>query len=173
MASSFIPQIIPAESWKQLTPNKAYAVRSNLGETVYFKFGPGGVYLAVMSSPQPGRVLSTIDIAKGTPALVGKMVEGEQGCIGRGSDCTVKINHAIMSRRHLEINLHGNILVIKDLGSTNGTAIYTENILLDIEDYIENHPPEKAAESTIDEYREAFGPALDDFLKKYSENKKG
>jgi hypothetical protein len=61
----------------------------------------------------------------------------------------------------------GNILMVKDLGSTNGSYFHTQCEHFDIDSYVESHPPKDAADSTLDAIHEAFGPTLDDFLKDY------
>jgi hypothetical protein len=105
-------------------------------------------------------------------AVLGRIKDKEMTLIGRANDCPIKVSHAVMSRQHLEIRLDGNVLLVKDLGSTNGTFYHTDNIAFDVEEYIAKHPTDKAAESTMDEIAEAFGPTLSDFLKRYQEFKK-
>ncbi len=43
--------------------------------------------------------------------------------IGRGNQCDIVIPGTHLSRRHVEINIEGNHLRIKDLGSANGTYL--------------------------------------------------
>ncbi|MEN6449286.1 MAG: FHA domain-containing protein [Thermoguttaceae bacterium] len=43
--------------------------------------------------------------------------------IGRGGDATLKIAHRMISRRHCEIYDAGGLLMIRDLGSLNGTVV--------------------------------------------------
>jgi DNA-binding NtrC family response regulator len=47
-------------------------------------------------------------------------------CIGRGEDCEVRINDALVSRRHAV--LHLNPLSIEDAGSANGTKLGAERL---------------------------------------------
>jgi pSer/pThr/pTyr-binding forkhead associated (FHA) protein len=43
--------------------------------------------------------------------------------IGRGNQCDIVIPGTHLSRRHVEINIEGNHLRVKDLGSANGTYL--------------------------------------------------
>lgn len=43
--------------------------------------------------------------------------------IGRGPECEVVILHRSVSRRHAEIQVEGGKMVLRDLGSTNGTLV--------------------------------------------------
>ena len=58
--------------------------------------------------------------------LAGKhfIIPSERGTvIGRGNQCDIVIPGTHLSRRHVEINIEGNHLRIKDLGSANGTYL--------------------------------------------------
>lgn len=55
--------------------------------------------------------------------LEGKVV------IGRSPDCDVVIDSPKLSRRHAELNLRGNALVVLDLGSSNGTFLNGNKIV--------------------------------------------
>lgn len=60
--------------------------------------------------------------------------------IGRGSDCDLTLRSKWVSRNHAQIHLSGNILWLRDLGSTNGTMINQKRIkeaeLLEVGDHI-------------------------------------
>jgi hypothetical protein len=162
--------------WKQLTPNKVYGVRADREDDIHLRFGPGGMYISILSasplSASPtGRVINSVTLEEGDLAVLGRLKDKESVTMGRANECGIKVAHAVMSRQHLEIKLDGNVLLLKDLGSTNGTFYHIDNIVFDIDDYIVNHPPEKAAESTMDEMHEAFGKEFDDFLKRYKDAK--
>ena len=45
------------------------------------------------------------------------------GTLGRSEECDMIINHESLSRRHAEIGIEQEKLVLKDLGSTNGTFV--------------------------------------------------
>jgi hypothetical protein len=168
----FLPKTVPDESWQQLTGNKAYAFRCTKDDFICLRFGQGhGVYTMVVADNGDGRVVNTIDFETGQPTLSGKIPAHVSTCIGRTGECGIKIMHAIVSRQHLSLRLEGPILLVKDLGSTNGTYCHKENTFLDIDNYLESHPLNKVEESTLDAIHELFGPTLDDFLKNYSKQK--
>lgn len=173
-----MPRAVPPELWKQLTSNRTYAIRAQMDDDIHLRFGPGGIYVSILSasplSASPnGRVVNAVSLEEGDLTVLGRIKDKETVIVGRSNDCPIKVSHAVMSRQHLEIHLDGNILLVKDLGSTNGTFYHTDNVTFDVEDYIANHPTDKAHESTMDEIQEAFGgPALSDFLKRYEESKK-
>ena len=165
----FVPKAIPEASWSQLTPNLDYAVRAEKNETIFLRFGPGqGIYLAISPAPS-GRLVHSVDFETGEPTLLARMPEGQPIVIGRISECLIKIMHAIVSRRHAEIRLDGNIVVLRDLGSTNGTFLAPDTPHFDIAGYLKNYPLEGAEERTLDSIHELFGPTLDDFLRRYSQ----
>lgn len=171
------PRAVPADMWKQLTPNKVYAIRANMDDDIHLRFGPGGMFISILaasplSAAPTGRVINSVSLEEGDLAVLGRIKEKEVATVGRANECTIKIAHAVMSRQHIELTMDGNILLIKDLGSTNGTFYHTDNVIFDVEDYIASHPPEKAKESTMDEIHEAFGVTIDDFLTRYKESKK-
>ena len=60
---------------------------------------------------QPIAELSCVDIGLGVNS------------IGRGEDCQITIPHGSVSTIHCEIVCNNNVLVVRDLGSTNGTFI--------------------------------------------------
>lgn len=162
--------------WKQLTPNRVYAIRAEREDDIHLRFGPGGIFISILSasplsSSPNGRVVNLVSLEEGDLAVIGRLKDKETAIAGRSNECPIKISHAVMSRSHLEIRLDGNVLLVKDLGSTNGTFFHTDNVVFDVEDYIAKHPTDKAAESTMDEIAEAFGPTLADFLKRYQEFK--
>lgn len=167
----FSPKEMPPEAWHQLPPHHPYAFRVNPDDTLYFRFGQGhGVYISVAPAIA-GRAVHNINIDTSESTVIGKIPEREMVCVGRTSECAVKIMHAIISRIHLKFQLEGNVLVVEDPGSTNGTFFLNELKHFDIEDYLQRYPIEQAAERTMDSIHEAFGPTLDDFLRSYSQKK--
>jgi hypothetical protein len=113
--------------------------------------------------------VNNVSFENGELTLLARMPEGQPIVIGRISECLIKIMHAIVSRRHVEIRLDGNVVVLRDLGSTNGTFLAPGTPHFDIASYLESHPLEGAEERTLDNVHEEFGPTLDDFLRRYSE----
>src|ERR1041384_5695987 len=62
--------------------------------------------------------------------LTGRTYElkAEKTTVGRVSDNAFEIPEASVSSHHAELTLRGNDLLVKDLGSTNGTFINGEKI---------------------------------------------
>ncbi len=164
-----VPKATPDDAWKQLSPNRDYAVLCNPQDTIYFRFGQGRSMFMSLEPSATVRTLNSIDFENGEPALIAKLNPDEKNVLGRTSDCSVKVMHAIISRQHLEMMLKGNVLIVRDLGSTNGSYISVHNKHFDIEEYLQAHPLKEAQESTMDWVHEAFGPDIDTFLKNYSE----
>ena len=48
--------------------------------------------------------------------------------IGRALDCDISILEPSLSRKHAELHLVGDDLVVRDLGSVNGTWVNAEKI---------------------------------------------
>lgn len=167
----FIPKDLSEESWQPLTPNVDYAILCGKDNHVHLRFGPVHGLFVGLAPSSTGRLVNSVDPQNGTMALLGKLSADGKTVFGRTSDCTINLKHAIVSRRHLEATLRGNILVVRDLGSTNGTFVFKDIPHFDIAQYLKSHPLDKSEESTLDSIHEAFGPTLDDFLKNYSQSK--
>jgi hypothetical protein len=56
------------------------------------------------------------------------MIAGERMLIGRGIDCEVRIDDSAVSEHHACIYFQHGKLIVKDLGSTNGTRVNRERI---------------------------------------------
>lgn len=99
--------------------------------------------VTVAMQPDPARATGTVDIvseakvdhevapAAGMPAGSAPRLEGVAGTfgltkaitrIGRGADADIRLDDPGVSRHHAEIRV-GHDVVIKDLGSTNGTYV--------------------------------------------------
>ena len=50
-------------------------------------------------------------------------VDASPFAVGRGADCELQIASAALSRRHAEIGRFGDVFVISDLGSSNGSEV--------------------------------------------------
>ena len=62
--------------------------------------------------------------------LVGKLHMLSEGSkiMGRGDDCDIVINDARVSRHHVELSMHSEKVVVRDMGSTNGTFVNGKRI---------------------------------------------
>jgi diguanylate cyclase (GGDEF)-like protein len=62
--------------------------------------------------------------------LLGKLFPLNEGIsiLGRSPDIEIVINDSRISRQHLEITVDGETVVLKDLGSTNGTFVNGEKV---------------------------------------------
>ncbi len=49
--------------------------------------------------------------------------------IGRHDDCQIRIRSSLVSRRHCELFEEGNNLILRDLGSSNGTFVNDKRVL--------------------------------------------
>jgi pSer/pThr/pTyr-binding forkhead associated (FHA) protein len=43
--------------------------------------------------------------------------------VGRGPECHVRPNSELISRQHCLLRVRGSVIVVRDLGSTNGTLV--------------------------------------------------
>jgi predicted component of type VI protein secretion system len=57
-----------------------------------------------------------------------KLIDGVNS-IGRHDDCLIRIRSAQVSRRHCEIVAEGDTLMVRDLGSSNGTFVNGKRVL--------------------------------------------
>jgi hypothetical protein len=91
--------------------------------------------------PLPGMRAHSTDTGAQEPPVVGRpgtrtshvlVVDGpgtkhvlEQGSnvLGRGTEADVRLPDTGVSRKHADVQLHGNTVVVEDLGSTNGTLV--------------------------------------------------
>jgi len=63
------------------------------------------------------------------PPLAPVRIEaGQEVTLGRSTDCTLQLPAAGASRRHASVLLRGGTVVLKDLGSTNGTFVNGERV---------------------------------------------
>ena len=57
-----------------------------------------------------------------------RLVDGVNS-IGRHDDCLIRIRSSQVSRRHCEVLMEGDTLVVRDLGSSNGTFVNGKRVL--------------------------------------------
>src|SRR5213593_4413573 len=62
-------------------------------------------------------------VAKGKTTLKEIPLAGLHTVIGRKNDCGLRIPSPLVSRQHCELSCSGSKLVVKDLGSSNGTFV--------------------------------------------------
>src|SRR4051812_20440992 len=119
----FVPKSTQDDAWKPLVQHRDYAVLSDAGNPVFIRFGQGhGMYMSVDTMPA-ARMINSLDFGTGEPAVLGKLSADVKTVLGRTSECAIKVMHAIVSRNHLELTGKSNVLILRDLGSTNGTFV--------------------------------------------------
>ena len=83
-----------------------------LSGTALMELGTGGWSLVADSGPEKGQVIPIMDRVE----------------IGRALECDISILEPALSRKHAELELVGDDLVLRDLGSVNGTYVNGEKI---------------------------------------------
>ena len=83
-----------------------------LSGTALIEIGSGSWSLVADSGPEKGQVIPIVERVE----------------IGRALDCDLSILEPALSRKHAEIEPDGDKLIIRDLGSINGTWVNAEKI---------------------------------------------
>ena len=83
-----------------------------LSGTALMELGTGSWSLVAGSGPEKGQVIPIMDRVE----------------IGRALECDISILEPSLSRKHAELELVGDDLVLRDLGSVNGTYVNGEKI---------------------------------------------
>lgn len=83
-----------------------------LSGTALLEMGTGGWAIRADSGPEKGQIIPV----------------KEKIIIGRALECDISILEPGLSRRHAEMNLVGDELTLKDLGSSNGTYVNGEKV---------------------------------------------
>lgn len=83
-----------------------------LSGTALMELGTGSWSLVADSGPEKGQVIPIMDRVE----------------IGRALECDISILEPALSRKHAELELVGDDLVLRDLGSINGTYVNGEKI---------------------------------------------
>ena len=83
-----------------------------LSGTALLDIGTGGWSIVADSGPEKGQVIAV----------------KEKILIGRALECDISILEPGLSRRHAELDLIGDELTLKDLGSSNGTYVNADKI---------------------------------------------
>jgi len=55
-------------------------------------------------------------------------IHGEKAVIGRISECHIQIGLGVVSRKHCELTVQGKTLLVRDLGSSNGTYVNNRRV---------------------------------------------
>lgn len=84
--------------------------------------------LAPSPSPEPADPVESILFARAPAVLTlsnGQRIELHDGTymVGRNLDCDIVVSDTNVSRHHAELSCAGGEVVIRDLGSTNGTKV--------------------------------------------------
>jgi len=83
-----------------------------LSGTALMELGTGSWSLVAGSGPEKGQIIPIMDRVE----------------IGRALECDISILEPALSRKHAELELQGDDLVIRDLGSVNGTHVNGEKV---------------------------------------------
>jgi pSer/pThr/pTyr-binding forkhead associated (FHA) protein len=83
-----------------------------LSGTALMELGTGAWSLVADSGPEKGQVIPVMERLE----------------IGRALDCDISILEPSLSRKHAELHLIGDDLVVRDLGSVNGTWVNAEKV---------------------------------------------
>ena len=87
-----------------------------LSGTALLDMGAGAWSLVADSGPEKGQVIPVVDKIE----------------IGRALECDISILEPGLSRKHAELELSGDDLYLRDLGSVNGTYVNGEKIVDDV-----------------------------------------
>jgi FHA domain len=97
---------------------------------------PGGAFPADATGMYSASAIATAGVANQAPRLVVERAPGHdpgmiydldgQVVLGRGDQAEIRLQDPFASSRHARIYTQGNILVLEDLGSTNGTYLNEE-----------------------------------------------
>ena len=83
-----------------------------LSGTALMEMGVGSWSLIAQSGPEKGQVIPIMDRIE----------------IGRALECDISILEPGLSRKHAELELNGDYLILRDLGSVNGTFVNGEKV---------------------------------------------
>jgi hypothetical protein len=113
-----------------LVKELAEAAREHAQREGYSLLGPVEVDIYERSQLKSGQVDIAAQVAEGQAEYVLKLADGRTIAvsdvpvvIGRLPDCEIVLNDPNVSRRHAEVFLQGDDVVVSDLGSTNGTKV--------------------------------------------------
>jgi len=149
-----------------------YAIRCREGDQIQIRLGgAGGIYFLAHPGKTGGLIFEWVEYQSGDVNMQSPFPKNRWITFGRIQECDFQLKHAVVSRTHFQLRYDENILLLKDLDSTNGTFLSFDIPSFDIEGYMSKRKSEKPGEGTLDWIHQEFGPALDDFLKRYQEGK--
>ena len=90
----------------EIVDNKTIAIKKNISKPKVLKYT---LSFAVLTGDKPGK---TYDLPFDSSLIIGRI-----------SSCDLALNDSEVSAKHVEISFDKGILAIKDLSSTNGTAV--------------------------------------------------
>ena len=170
--SKIVPSAVGEDRWKKFEAQRDYAIRIDRDAPVFLRLGPRqSYYLKIAFGGSSGYVAMSVDFDTGKEVVVGRIPSGKSLLVGRTSECDVKVMHPLVSREHARMFQDDKILLISDKDSRNGTFVLDDHFVVDLAEYVKSHPPGQGLEATIDVVHEMFGPSLDDFLKRYIEQR--
>jgi len=79
-------------------------------------------------SAEPTRMAAESPMLFAPPLAPVRIEAGSEVTLGRSSDCTLQLPAAGASRRHASVALRDGQVVLRDLGSTNGTFLNGERV---------------------------------------------
>lgn len=107
---------------ENVVPGSDVLVRLETGEDQ----APGQMHI---ESDFRAPALATLAVVSGLPQR-GRQYEVQgQAMLGRGLDCSIRLEEATVSRHHAEINWHFVLYQIRDLDSANGTFVNGTQVL--------------------------------------------
>jgi hypothetical protein len=113
-----------------LVKELAEAAREHAHSEGYLLLGPVEVDIYERSQLKAGQIDVAAQVSEGQAEFVLRLPDGRTVVlsevpvvVGRLPDCEVVLNDPNVSRRHAEIALQGEDVVLTDLGSTNGTKV--------------------------------------------------
>ena len=117
------PSQIPAEAWLRLSSDREYPVRLTNADPVYLRLGGDLASYVAITRNEKGLFLMSVAHGNGDLAVIAPVQEGKDLVLGRVPQSDLPVPHAAVSRRHLQVRVDGEKVVLRDLGSTNGTFI--------------------------------------------------
>ncbi len=97
-------------------------------DTTAVFFDPDLVVPAVAAEAEPGEVDGLLIVARGPNVGARIALSPVLTTLGRHPESTIFLDDITVSRRHAEITHSGGALVVRDVGSLNGTYVNRERV---------------------------------------------